>query len=109
MPTLIHLVEDHAKDKADLIYALGLLFATELNPRGWQMRKGTIGNGQNSWRMYQYQDGSPKNLVKIWYFTGYDKGTIVARNDYFWQQATKKFEMKTRLDVIRFSQYVVTH
>jgi hypothetical protein len=106
METLIHLVEDHAKDKAVPIHALGLLFTTELNPLGWQMRKGTIGKGQNSWRMYRYQDGQP---VKIWYFTGYDKGVVVARNDYFWQQATKKFAIKTRLDAIRFSQYVVTH
>jgi hypothetical protein len=106
MPTLIHLVEDHAKDKADLIYALGLLFATELNPLGWQMLKGRCGAGQNSWRMYCYQDRQP---VKIWYLTGYDKGVVVARNHYFWQQATKKFEMKTRLDAIRFSQYLVSH
>jgi hypothetical protein len=95
--TLIHDIEHHAKDKADIVLTLGLLFASELNPIGWQALHG--GKGNNSWRIYLKQDGKP---TQIWYFTGYHKGTVTVRNDYYWDRATQQIHMKTRTDVIRF-------
>lgn len=100
MATLLHDIEHHAKDKADVVLTLGLLFATELNPLGWQALHGNKGN--NSWRIYLREDGKES---KIWYFTGYDKGAIVARNDYHWAKANKQFTIKTRLDAIRFVRH----
>ncbi len=101
MATLIHDIEHHAKDKADVVLTLSLLFATELIPAGWQAVR--AGKGNNSWRIYLERDGKP---TKIWYFTGYDKGTVLARNDYHWAKANKKFTIKTRLDAVRFAQHV---
>jgi len=100
--TLMHDIEHHAKDKASLVQTLALLFATELNPAGWQVYRGR--NGNNSWRIYLVKEGKP---TKIWYFTGYDKGKIRARNQYHWLHASKKFTMKTRVDVIRFVKFVL--
>jgi hypothetical protein len=101
MATLLHDIEHHAKDKASLVYVLSLLFATELNPIGWQAMRS--GNGNNSWRIYLKRDGKP---TKIWYFTGYGKNHILVRNRYFWKDSRKQFNMKTRLDVIRFVEHV---
>lgn len=100
--TLLHDVEHHAKDKADLIYTLALLFTTELNPMGWQAMRG--GKGNNSWRIYLVREEKP---TKIWYFTGYEKGAIQVRNDYHIKKASKKFTIKTRTDAIRFARFVI--
>lgn len=100
--TLVHDIEHHAKDKADLVYILGVLFATELNPKGWQARQAR--NGNNSWLIYLRQDGKP---TKIWHFTGYHKGAITVRNNYYWARANRKFTMKTRVDAIRFVRQIV--
>ena len=97
MSTLAHDIQHHAKDKADIVLFLSLLFATELNPRGWQVLQGR--NGNNSWRIYLRRDGKP---TLIWYFTGYNKGMVVARNDYVWKKASKKISLSSRTDVIRF-------
>ena len=97
MATLIHDLEHHAKDKANLALTLSLLFATELNPVGWQAIR--AGKGNNSWRIYLERDGKP---TKFWYFTGYEKGEILVRNNYRWHKATQRFALKKRLDVIRF-------
>ena len=103
MATLIHDIHDHGKDKQELAYALGLLFATELNPLGWQALRGSKGN--NSWRIYLKRDGKP---TKIWYFTGYDKGAILARNNYLHKKVTQQFTIKTRPDAIRFVRNVAS-
>lgn len=100
MATLVHDIEHHAKDKANLVYLLSLLFATELNPIGWQALR--AGKGNNSWRIYLERDGKP---TKIWYFTGYDKNLILVRNKYHWHKSTKRFTIKTRLDAIRFVRH----
>jgi hypothetical protein len=101
MHSLIHDIEHHAKDKADLVYTLAVLFASELNPVGWQALRAR--NGNNSWRIYLRQDGKP---TKIWYFTGYQKGSITVRNDYYWARANRRFTMKTRVDAIRFVRQI---
>jgi len=102
MATLIHDIEHHAKDKANLVYVLSLLFATELNPIGWQALR--AGKGNNSWRIYLKQDGKP---TKIWYFTGYGRNHIWVRDRYHWKNPyIKYFELKTRLDVVRFVEHV---
>ena len=102
MASLIHDIEHHAKDKADLVYTLGVLFTTELNPKGWQVLHG--GKGNNSWRIYLKEEGKP---TKIWYFTGYQKGSILVRNDYYWARSNRKFTIKTRVDAIRFVRQIV--
>ncbi len=102
MATLLHDIEHHAKDKADVVYVLSLLFATELNPLGWQAMR--AGKGNNSWRIYLKRDGKP---TKIWYFTGYGRNHILVRNRYLWTDARKQFNLKTRLDVVRFVEHVV--
>ena len=101
MATLLHDIEHHAKDKANIVLTLSLLFATELNPLGWQVLHN--GKGNNSWAIYLERDGKP-NLV--WHFTGYDKGTVRARNQWYWARSTKRFTIKTRLDAVRFAQHV---
>jgi hypothetical protein len=101
MATLLHDIEHHAKDKADVVLTLSLLFATELNPLGWQVFHNSKGN--NSWGIYLERDG---RTAKVWHFTGYDKGAIIARNNYHWAKANKRFTIKTRLDVVRFAQHV---
>lgn len=100
--TLLHDIEHHAKDKADLVYTLALLFTTELNPKGWQASH--AGKGNNSWRIYLKKDGK---IHKIWYFTGYHNGTVMVRNDYHWKNSNKRFTIKTRTDCIRFSRFVI--
>lgn len=102
VPSLIHDLQHHAADKADVASTLALLFATELNPAGWQVLHG--GKGNNSWRIYLKREGK-KPLV--WYFTGYEKGQILARNDYWWIYTTKRYTLKTRVDVIRFTRAVL--
>lgn len=100
--TLLHDIEHHAEDKADLVYTLALLFTTELNPAGWQSVR--AGKGNNSWRIILEREGKP---TKIWFFTGYEKGAINVRNDYWSSRASKRFTIKTRLDAIRFSRFVI--
>lgn len=100
--TLIHDIAHHAKDKAEIVYALSVLFATELNPIGWQSKRKTKGN--NSWQIYLKQDNKP---TKIWYFTGYNKGFIIARNAYFWNHSSQKIKIATRIDAVRFTDKVI--
>ena len=85
MATLIHDIQHHAKDKAELVFMLGTLFASELNPLGWQSMR--AGKGNNSWRIYLERDGQP---TKIWYFTGYEKGEILVRNKYRWHEGNQE-------------------
>ena len=100
--TLLHDIEHHAEDKAGLVYTLALLFTTDLNPAGWQSVRS--GKGNNSWRIYLKQEGKP---TKIWYFTGYNKGTIQVRNEYWASRSDKRFTIRKRADVIRFVQFVI--
>lgn len=100
--TLMHDVQHHAKDKANVIYALALLFATELNPEGWQAYR--QGKGNNSWRIYLDRPGKP---TKTWYFTGYHKGTVMVRNDYHWKNSSRRFTITTRTDCARFAVFAI--
>lgn len=100
--TLLHDIEHHAKDKAELVYILTLLFASELNPLGWQSLR--AGKANNSWRIYRKQENKP---TEIWYFTGYGKNEIQVRNNYHLKSATERFTITTRVEAIRFVRHVV--
>jgi hypothetical protein len=98
--TLMHDLEHHASDKAVVAAYLALAFATMLNPVGWQVRH--RGKGNNSWQIYK----PAKFGDKIWRFTSHDKGAIIARNDWRYG-ASKLFVLETRVDVIRFANFVL--
>jgi hypothetical protein len=98
MATLIHDLQHHAKDKYEVVAALALCFTTILNPQGWQMIH--CGSGNNSWRMYHPDTGA------IWYFTGYQKGKVFVRNNWFWARSSKRETISTRTDALRWAQQV---
>lgn len=98
MATLTHDLQHHAKDKWELASALALGFTCELNPLGWQAYR--RGPGNNSWRIHFPTTGTQ------WYFTGYDKGTIRARDSYRNADVKQRFVLRTRLDVLRFVAHV---
>ena len=49
MPSLIHAIEHHAKDKKDLIGYLGILFMGTLAPLGWTCASKLGGAGSYFW------------------------------------------------------------
>lgn len=49
MPSLIHAVEHHARDKKDLIGYLGILFMGDLSPLGWVCNSKYGGAGSYFW------------------------------------------------------------
>ena len=97
--TLIHDLQHHAQDKAEVASAIALAFASMLNPNGWQVWQNRTAN--NSWSIYLMEEGK---TIREWYFTGYKRGTVTARNAYFMKDATRVVELKTRRDVIRWAK-----
>lgn len=95
---LLHDLQHHASDKYEVAAALALSFASILNPAGWQVVH--AGEGNNSWRLYHPE------RKETWFLTGYGKGEIIARNQWRWAQSNKRFTMRTRLDTVRFANWV---
>ena len=95
MGSLLHDLQHHAKDKHDVAAALALCFASILNPRGWQLLQ--AGKGNNSWRMYH------PDTSTIWYFTGYQKGKVLARNNWFWARSSQRVTIASRVDAIKWA------
>ncbi len=102
--TLIHDIYHHAKDKKEIALTLMAGFATRLNPPmpgrtfGWQILHGNSGN--NSWRMYL------PGQSRIWFFTGYEHGVVVARNAYYWADVTESHRITSRVEALRFIEHV---
>ena len=97
MADLIHDLQHHASDKYEIAAAIALCFASILNPEGWQVYH--YGKGNNSWRMWH------PVTKKTWFFTGYEKGKVLARDSYRWEQANR-VTLASRLDVIRWAKKV---
>ncbi len=91
--TMIHAMEHHAKDKVVVINALSVLFTTELSPLGFTSEN-TKG-GLASWKFvkghkeYHFRDGG-------------NGCVLVYRNWYGASQGEKPYELRTRMDVIKW-------
>ena len=75
MPSLIHAVEHHAKDKKDLIGYLGILFMGQLSSLGWICRSIQGGAGSYCWKS---PDGK-----KEFHFRNGGYGVINVQNRYY--------------------------
>ena len=74
MPSLIHAIEHHAKDKKDLIGYLGILYMSELAPLGWICESKLGGAGSYFWAS---PDGS-----KEFHFRNGGHGVLTVKDGY---------------------------
>ena len=75
MPSLIHAVEHHAKDKKDLIGYLGILFMGQLSPLGWTCYSVKGGAGSYCWIS---SDGK-----KQFHFRNGGSGALTVKDSYY--------------------------
>lgn len=94
---LIHALEHHAKDKADLVREIGLAYATLLSPNNWRTKN--LKGGPNSWMIYNISTG------KKYHIRNGGNGVITVRDAYYQGRDVAVF--KTRLDVWRWARALI--
>lgn len=94
MPSLTHALDHHARDKKEIVDTLLEGWASALTPLGWQLKR--WGAGHNSYRMWI------PNQLPIWYFTGYAKCQVVARNAFLTRDVTERHVITSSREALAF-------
>jgi hypothetical protein len=96
VPTLLHAMEHHAKDKREVILAIALVYTTVLAPKGWGIKN--LRGGPSSWMIYD-----ENNTDRQFHFRNGGKGAIRVQNHYNRSMATWEKVFKTRMDVLNWA------
>ena len=81
---LHHAMEHHAKDKTEVINAIGIAFATILNPAGWQVGNRRFKKTAGSWFIYH-----PDKPGRRYYFSNGGKGIVLVRDAILYKNAKR--------------------
>jgi hypothetical protein len=93
---LLQAMNHHAKDKTEIINAIGLVFTTVLRPAGWDVLN--VLGGANSWMIVNPATGQQQH------FRDGGKGCVYVVDHYQWRAKKRTpVELRTRLDVIRWA------